>query len=192
MIKELEERIQEEAIIKEGYEVNVDAIFSQYVEVSLLEKLADEWIKRFKGFEITKIVTVESSGIALATLLATKLNVPVVIVKKTPELEVEDAYKSRIYSHQYHQSFTAYIKKKYLNKDDKVIIIDDFLSNGWAAEGMIQMIEEAGATVTGFGVAVEKGQRDGGKRLRAKGYKVESLAIIDDVTEDNKLVFRTI
>jgi xanthine phosphoribosyltransferase len=190
-MKDLEEIIGREAIVKEGHEVDVDAIFSQYVDVDLLLEMSLEWKKRFQGKHITKIVTVESSGIALATLFAAHLNVPVVIVKKTPELEVENAYTSRIYSHQYHQSFTAYILKRYLTQDDHIIFIDDFLSNGWAAEGIIKMVEDSGAKVEGVGVAVEKGQKNGGKKIRSMGYQVESLAIIDSVDENGHLVFKS-
>ncbi len=189
-MKELEERIQKDAYVDLANEVNVDSIFSQYVDVNLLNMMALEWANRFKNLKVTKLVTIESSGIALATLLAEKLNVPVIIVKKTPEFDVDDAYTTRIYSHQYHQSITAYIKKENLCRDDKVVIIDDFLSNGWAAEGMISMIEESGAKVLGMGVAVEKGTKAGGAKIKGKGIQLESLAIIDGVDEDGKITFR--
>jgi xanthine phosphoribosyltransferase len=187
---ELEKRIQEDAIINDDNEVNVDSIFSQYVDVNLLNQMASEWAKRFENLHITKLVTIESSGIALATLLANKINVPVVIVKKTPEFEVDDAYFTRIYSHQYHQSITAYILKKNLCRDDKVVIIDDFLSNGWAAEGMIGMIEESGAKVEGMGVAVEKAAKAGGAKIRGRGIQLESLAIIEGVDDSGKITFK--
>lgn len=186
----LEKRIQEDASINDDNEVNVDSIFSQYVDVSLLDEMACEWARRFENLKITKLVTVESSGIALASLLATKLNVPVVIVKKTPEFEVEDSYFTRIYSHQYHQSITAYIMKKNLCRDDKVVIIDDFLSNGWAAEGMISMIEESGAKVEAMGVAVEKATKAGGNKIRGRGIQLESLAIIEGVDDNGKITFK--
>lgn len=189
-MKELEERIQKDAYVDLANEVNVDSIFSQYVDVNLLNQMALEWANRFKNVKVTKLVTIESSGIALATLLAEKLNVPVIIVKKTPEFEVDDAYTTRIYSHQYHQSITAYIKKENLCRDDHVVIIDDFLSNGWAAEGMISMIEESGAKVEGMGVAVEKGTKAGGAKIKNRGIQLESLAIIDGVDEDGKITFR--
>ncbi|MCR5786493.1 MAG: xanthine phosphoribosyltransferase [Acholeplasmatales bacterium] len=188
-MKDLEERVQKDAIVNEGNEVDVDSIFSQYVDVNLLDEMANEWAFRFRNLKLTKIVTIESSGIALATLLAIKLNVPVVIVKKTPEFEVDDAYTARIYSHQYHQSITAYIMKQNLCRDDKVVIIDDFLANGWAAEGMISMIEESGAKVVAMGVAVEKAQKAGGQKIRAKGIQLESLSVITGVDESGKISF---
>jgi len=187
---ELERRIQEDAVINDDNEVNVDSIFSQYVDVHLLDAMATEWATRFQNLKITKLVTIESSGIALATLLATKLNCPLVIVKKTPEYEVDDAYTARIYSHQYHQSITAYIMKKNLCRDDKVVIIDDFLSNGWAAEGMIGMIEESGAKVEGMGVAVEKGTKAGGNKIKSRGIQLESLAVIEGVDENGNITFK--
>ncbi len=189
-MEDLEKRIITDAVINDDNEVNVDAIFSQYVDVTLLEEMAIEWAKRFKDLNINKIITIESSGIALATLLATKLKCPVVIVKKTPEFEVEDAYTARIYSHQYHQSITAYIAKKNISRTDRVVIIDDFLSNGWAAEGMINMIEESGAKVVGMGVAVEKGTKSGGTKIKSRGIQLESLAIIDGVDEKGVITFR--
>lgn len=189
-MKELEERIIKDAHVDAANEVNVDAIFSQYVDISLLRAMADEWAKRFSNLKVTKLVTIESSGIALATLLALKLNVNLIIVKKTPEFDIPDSYTTRIYSHQYHQSITAYIKKENLERKDSVVIIDDFLSNGWAAEGMISMIEESGAHVVGMGVAVEKGNKAGGNKIRSKGIQLESLSIIDGVSDDGKITFR--
>lgn len=189
-MKELEDKIIKEAHIDLANEVNVDAIFSQNVDISLLSKMACEWADRFKDLNITKVITIESSGIALATLLAEKLNVNLVIVKKTPEFEVDDSYTTRIYSHQYHQSITAYIKKNNLDRNDRVVIIDDFLSNGWAAEGMISMIESSGAKVVAMGVAVEKGNKSGGAKIRGKGIILESLSIIDGVSRDGVITFR--
>lgn len=189
-MKELEDKIIKEAHIDLANEVNVDAIFSQNVDIKLLSSMAKEWAKRFSNLNITKVITIESSGIALATLLASELNVDLIIVKKTPEFEVEDSYTTRIYSHQYHQSITAYIKKNNLDKNDRVVIIDDFLSNGWAAEGMISMIESSGAHVVGMGVAVEKGNKSGGAKIRSKGIQLESLSIIDGVSKDNVITFR--
>lgn len=186
----IEQEIQKRGKVLPGNVLKVNSFLNHQLDPYLLNIMAGEWTKLFKNDNITKIVTIEASGIALAILTGLKLNVPVVFAKKSNSKNIGDVYKSKIHSYTRDQDFDQ-IEKQFIYKDDIVLIIDDFLANGSATLGMIDIINQAGAKLAGVGIAIEKGFQNGGEILRDKGVRVESLAIISSMDEKTgKIIFK--
>lgn len=188
----LEERILRDGIVKEGNVLKVDSFLNHQMDISLFEQMGEEFKKRFAGKEINKIVTIEASGIGIACVVAKYFNVPVVFAKKSKSINIEgDMYVAEVESFTHKCKNQVIVSKKFLSPEDKVLIIDDFLANGCALQGLISIITEAGASVKGIGIAIEKGFQMGGKLIRNLGYQLESLAIVDSMNADTKeIVFR--
>lgn len=188
----LEERILRDGIVKEGNVLKVDSFLNHQMDISLFEQMGEEFKKRFAGKEINKIVTIEASGIGIACVVAKYFNVPVVFAKKSKSINIEgDMYVAEVESFTHKCKNQVIVSKKFLSPEDKVLIIDDFLANGCALQGLISIITEAGASVEGIGIAIEKGFQIGGKLIRNLGYQLESLAIVDSMNADTKeIVFR--
>lgn len=187
----IEQEIQKRGKVLPGNVLKVNSFLNHQLDPYLLNIMAGEWTKLFKNDNITKIVTIEASGIALAILTGLKLNVPVVFAKKSNSKNIGDVYKSKINSYTRDQDFDIQIEKQFIYKDDIVLIIDDFLANGSATLGMIDIINQAGAKLAGVGIAIEKGFQNGGEILRDKGVRVESLAIISSMDEKTgKIIFK--
>ena len=188
----LEERILRDGIVKEGNVLKVDSFLNHQMDISLFEQMGEEFKKRFAGKEINKIVTIEASGIGIACVVAKYFNVPVVFAKKSKSLNIEgDMYVAEVESFTHKCKNQVIVSKKFLSPEDKVLIIDDFLANGCALQGLISIITEAGASVEGIGIAIEKGFQMGGRLIRNLGYQLESLAIVDSMNADTKeIVFR--
>ena len=188
----LEERILRDGIVKEGNVLKVDSFLNHQMDISLFEQMGEEFKKRFAGKEIHKIVTLEASGIGIACVVAEYFNVPVVFAKKSKSINIEgDMYVAEVESFTHKCKNQVIVSKKFLSPEDKVLIIDDFLANGCALQGLISIITEAGASVEGIGIAIEKGFQMGGKLIRNLGYQLESLAIVDSMNADTKeIVFR--
>ena len=178
----LEEKILAEGCVKQGNVLKVDNFLNHQIDIDIMRQIAYEFKRRFKGEAVTKILTIESSGIAIAVLLADLYDVPVVFAKKSKTVNsTDDKYVSRAYSFTHKTMNEVFVSKPYIQKDDKILIVDDFLADGQAMSALIDIVHQAGATVTGLGVAIEKGQQDGGKILRSQGYHLESIAVIDDM-----------
>lgn len=188
----LEERILRDGIVKEGNVLKVDSFLNHQMDISLFEQMGEEFKKRFAGKEINKIVTIEASGIGIACVVAKYFNVPVVFAKKSKSINIEgDMYVAEVESFTHKCKNQVIVSKKFLSPEDKVLIIDDFLANGCALQGLISIITEAGASVEGIGIAIEKGFQMGGKLIRNLGYQLESLTIVDSMNADTKeIVFR--
>ena len=181
----LEERILRDGIVKEGNVLKVDSFLNHQMDISLFEQMGEEFKKRFAGKEINKIVTIEASGIGIACVVAKYFNVPVVFAKKSKSINIEgDMYVAEVESFTHKCKNQVIVSKKFLSPEDKVLIIDDFLANGCALQGLISIITEAGASVEGIGIAIEKGFQMGGKLIRNLGYQLESLAIVDSMNAD--------
>ncbi len=181
-MKLLEQRIVKDGKIKEGNVLKVDSFLNHQIDVSLLNELGKEFKRRFEGEKITKILTIEASGIGIACIAAQHFGVPVVFAKKTQTKNIAgDTYKSRVESFTHGRVYDIIVSKEFLNKDDRVLIIDDFLAKGSALNGLAELVTNAGATIVGAGIAIEKGFQDGGELIRNRGIRVESLAIIDEM-----------
>ena len=184
-MKILEDRIRKDGIITENEIVKVDSFINHQVDPVLYDQMADEFIAHFKDKKINKVVTIESSGIAMALAVARKLNVPFVFAKKTESVNLHgDVYSAKIISYTHFREYDVIVSKKFLNEDDHVLILDDFLANGSALRGLLSICKQAGAKVSGIGIIIEKTWQRGGKELRAQGYEIESLAKIKNITEN--------
>ncbi len=189
-MKLLEDRIRKEGRVLDGNIVKVDGFLNHKVDIKLMKELAQEFKKRFNTEGLTAVLTVEASGIALATVCAEEFGVPLIFAKKAKSDNIEGGlYKSEIYSYTYKRKFPLILSKEWLSSKDKVIIIDDFLANGEALRGLIDIVTQSGAQILGIGVAVEKGFQPGGNKIRAMGYNLQSLAIIDKADESG-FIFR--
>lgn len=188
----LEQRIRKDGIVKAGNVLKVDSFLNHQIDVELLNEIGKEFARIFSDVKITKILTVEASGIAIAAIVAQYFKVPIVFAKKTQSINIDGSvYTSKIESFTHKRVYDVIVSKKYLSSEDHVLIVDDFLANGCAANGLIEIIKEAGAVLEGVGIIIEKGQQDGGKRLREQGIRVESLAIIDSMNDETgEIVFR--
>ena len=192
-MKLLEDIITSEGKVYPGNILKVDAFLNHQIDVSLLDRLGNEFYQRFKDKEITKILTIEASGIAIACAAARLFEVPVVFAKKSQSLNIgNDVYVTRISSYTYNKDYDVTVSRAYLGSDDKVLLIDDFIAVGNAMKGLIEICEQAGATIEGIGICIEKGFQNGGEDLRKMGYDLQSLAIVDSMSEDGKIVFRQI
>ncbi len=178
----LEERILKDGIIKEGNVLKVDSFLNHQMDVKLLDEIGEEFYRRFKDKPVTKVLTIEASGIAIAYAAARCFGVPMVFAKKSKSINIDgDMYTAEVESFTHKNKNTVIVSKKFLNENDRVLIIDDFLANGCALQGLISIAESAGATVEGIGIVIEKGFQYGGRTIRNLGYHLESLAIVDSM-----------
>ena len=183
-MQQLKERILREGRVLPGDIIKVDGFLNHRVDTALMGAIADEFAKYFDVKDITMVLTAEASGIALATICAQRYGVPMVFAKKAKSDNIEGGlYQSDIFSYTYKKKVTLLVSQDWITKDDKVLIIDDFMATGYAMRGLIDIVNKAGATLAGIGVAVEKGFQDGGDSLRREGYPIKSLAIIDSVDD---------
>lgn len=191
-MKLLEERIARDGIVKEGNVLKVDSFLNHQMDTALFSALGEEWARLFADAPINKILTIEASGIGIACVAAQHFGVPVVFAKKSQSINLDGAmYSSKIESFTHKRVYDVIVSKKFLGPEDHVLIIDDFLANGCAVLGLIDIIKAAGATLEGVGIAVEKGFQQGGKKLREIGVRVESLAIVDAMdAESGAITFR--
>jgi len=181
----LEEKILTDGNIKPGNILKVDNFLNHQIDIDIMRQIAYEFKRRFKGKEVTKILTIEASGIAIATLLADLYDVPVVFAKKGETANsTDDKYISHAYSFTHKKMNNVFVSKPYMLAEDKVLIVDDFLADGQAMTALIDIVHQAGATVVGCGAAIEKGVQQGGKKLREQGYHVESIAILDEMDHE--------
>ena len=188
----LEKRIIKDGIVREGNVLKVDSFLNHQIDVPLLEHMGSEFKKRFAGNEITKILTIEASGIGIACIVARYFNVPVLFAKKSQSVNVDgDKYCADVYSFTHKCTNHVFVSKKYIEKGEKILIIDDFLANGAALLGLTEICRQAQAEVVGIGIAIEKGFQDGGKIIREKGFQLESIAIVDAMdAKTGKITFR--
>ena len=188
----VEERILKDGVVKCGNVLKVDSFLNHQIDVALLDEIACEFLRRFAGNTITKVLTIEASGIAIACAVARQLGVPVVFAKKSKSINLDgDSYVAEVESFTHKKTNQVIVSKKYLNENDHVLIVDDFLANGCALQGLISIVDSADATVEGLGIVIEKGFQEGGYRLRNLGYRLESLAIVESMDlETGAITFR--
>ena len=188
----LEERILKDGIVKEGNVLKVDSFLNHQMDVALLDEIGKEFHRRFADKQITKVLTIEASGIAIAYAVARCFGVPMVFAKKAKSINIDgDVYTAEVESFTHKNKNTVLVSKRFLSAEDKVLIVDDFLANGCALQGLISITEAAGASVEGIGIAIEKGFQYGGRSIRNLGYQLESLAIVESMDPKNKtVVFR--
>lgn len=178
----LEERILKDGIVREGNVLKVDSFLNHQMDVALLDKIGAELKRRFSDKSINKILTIEASGIGIACMAARHFDVPVVFAKKSQSINIDgDVYAAEVESFTHRCRNMVIVSKKYLNPQDRVLIIDDFLANGCALQGLISIVGQAGGTVEGIGIAIEKGYQAGGRTIRNLGYHLESLAIVESM-----------
>lgn len=191
-MKLLEKRIRQDGILKEGNVLKVDNFLNHQMDIELFNEMGKEWKKLFADKNINKVLTIEASGIGIACIVAQYFNVPVVFAKKAQSINIDgEVYSTKIESFTHKKVYDVIVSKKYIGPEDHVLIIDDFLANGCALQGLIQLVEDAGATVEGIGIAIEKGFQQGGEIIRNKGIKLESLAIVDGMNpETGEIIFR--
>ena len=176
----LEQRIIRDGIVKPGNVLKVDSFLNHQMDIALLDETGREFRRRFADKKITKVLTIEASGIAIAYPVAREFGVPMVFAKKSKSINIDgDMYVAEVESFTHKKVNQVIVSKRFLSPEDHVLIIDDFLANGCALQGLISIVESAGATVEGLGIAIEKGFQDGGYRLRNLGYQLESLAIVE-------------
>ena len=181
-MKLLEDRIRRDGHIGAGNVLKVDCFLNHQIDVPFISALGEEFYRLYKDAGITKILTIEASGIGIACLTAMHFGVPVLFAKKTPTNNIYgDIYTAEVYSYTHERTYTIYVSRQFLTPDDRVLIIDDFLANGYALQGLISIVHDAGATVEGIGIAIEKGFQIGGQVIRNLGYHLESLAIVESM-----------
>lgn len=186
----LKERILKEGKVRNGDVLKVGTFLNHQIDIKLLEEIGKEFKKRFSDCDITKILTIESSGIAIACMAAQSFGVPVVFAKKNTTKNLDGGvYSSQIYSFTHGKTYNVVVSKEILLADDKVLIIDDFLANGKAVQGLANIVEKSGASLVGAGIVIEKSFEPGGKEVRGKGIRVESLAKISAMSPDGKIEF---
>lgn len=192
-MKLLEERIRRDGVVKPGNVLKVDSFLNHQMDVELFEEMGKEFRHLFPSEKINKILTIEASGIGIACIAAQYFHVPVVFAKKSQSINLDgEQYTTKIESFTHKRIYDVIVSKKYLGKEDHVLIIDDFLANGCAVAGLIDLIHSAGASIEGVGIAIEKGFQEGGSLLRSKGVRVESLAIIDKMNDETgEITFRS-
>ena len=184
-MKLLEERIRKDGIVKTGNVLKVDSFLNHQMDVELFNEMGKEFKRLFGDRPINKILTIEASGIGIACVVAQHFQVPVVFAKKAKSINLDgEMYTTKIESFTHKKVYDVIVAKKFLNKEDHVLIIDDFLANGCAVAGLIDLIQSAGATVEGVGIAIEKGFQQGGDIIRGKGIRVESLAIVESMDDE--------
>ena len=192
-MKLLEERIRKDGTVKAGNVLKVDSFLNHQMDIDLFNEMGKEWARLFADRKITKILTVEASGIGIAYVAAQHFHVPVVFAKKSQSVNIDgEVYSTKIESFTHKRVYDVIVSKKFLHPEDHILIIDDFLANGCALEGLIDIVNKAGASVEGVGIAVEKGFQKGGDLIRSKGIRVESLAIVESMDDKTgEIVFRS-
>ena len=190
-MKLLQDRIVADGKIEAGNILKVDSFLNHQIDVSLLEEIGQEFKRQFGDREVNKILTIEASGIAIACIAARYFNVPVVFAKKSRSLNIAgDVYTAKVESFTHKNTNDIIVSKKFLSPEDRILIVDDFLANGKAILGLCQLVEQAGATLVGAGVVIEKGFQDGGKRIREAGSDLRSLAILEEMDVNTGIRFR--
>ena len=191
-MKILEDRIRKDGVVKPGNVLKVDSFLNHRMDVGLFKEMGKEWKRLFADCPINKILTIEASGIGIACIVAEQFDVPVVFAKKSQSINLDgEMYSTKIESFTHKKTYDVIVSKKFLSADDHVLVIDDFLANGCAINGLIELIDEAGATLEGVGIAIEKGFQQGGKVIRDKGIRLESLAIVESMNDETgEIVFR--
>ena len=185
----LEERIARDGIVREGNVLKVDSFLNHQMDASLIDEIGKEFYKRFGDLGVTRILTIEASGIALAYSASRYFGVPFVFAKKSKSINLDaDVYVAEVESFTHKCTNQVVVSKKFIKPGDRVLIIDDFLANGCALNGLISIVESAGASVVGIGIAIEKGFQKGGEKIRSLGYRLESLAIIESMNASEKTV----
>ena len=188
----LQEKIVKDGVVKEGNILKVDSFLNHQMDIDLFNEMGKEWKKRFEGKQIDKILTIEASGIGIACIVAQHFGVPVVFAKKAQSINLDgDVYMAEVESFTHKNKNKVIVSKKFLQEGERVLIIDDFLANGCALQGLIQIVNAAGASVEGIGIAIEKGFQSGGRMIRNMGYQLESLAIVESMDwEKGTIQFR--
>jgi len=188
----LEERIIKDGVVKPGNVLKVESFLNHQMDIALMDQIAEEFKRRFADKPINKILTIEASGIGIACSVARVFNTPMVFAKKSKSINIDgEMYVAEVESFTHKNTNQVIVSKKFLSPDDHVLIVDDFLANGCALNGLISIVESAGATVEGLGIVIEKGFQEGGKNLREKGYHLESLAIVESMdAETGSIEFR--
>ena len=188
----LEERILKDGIVKPGNVLKVDSFLNHQMDIALMEEVGREFKRRFGHKQVTKVMTIEASGIGIAAFVAREFGVPMVFAKKSKSINIDgDMYVAEVESFTHKNKNQVIVSKKYLKEGESVLIIDDFLANGCALQGLISIVESAGATVVGCGIVIEKGFQVGGEKIRKMGYQLESLAIVDAMdAETGTITFR--
>lgn len=178
----LEEKILRDGVIKPGNILKIDSFLNHQIDIDIMRQMAYELKRRFRGVEVNKVLTIEASGIAIATMLGNLYDVPVVFAKKNETANsTDDKYMSKAYSFTHKKQNNVFVSRPYLHATDKVLIVDDFLADGQAVHALIDLVHQAGGKVAGIGIAVEKGQQQGGRILREEGYRLESIAIVESM-----------
>ena len=192
-MKLLEERIRKDGTVKAGNVLKVDSFLNHQMDIDLFNEMGKEWARLFADRKITKILTVGASGIGIACVAAQHFHVPVVFAKKSQSVNIDgEVYSTKIESFTHKRVYDVIVSKKFLHPEDHILIIDDFLANGCALEGLIDIVNKAGASVEGVGIAVEKGFQKGGDLIRSKGIRVESLAIVESMDDKTgEITFRS-
>ena len=188
----LEARILKDGVVKEGNVLKVDSFLNHQMDVALMNEIGAEFYKRFQGKPINKVLTIEASGIAIAYAVAQQFQVPLLFAKKSKSINIAgDVFTAEVESFTHKNKNTVVVSKQFLSENDRVLIIDDFLANGCALQGLISIVDQAGGTVEGIGIAIEKGFQMGGQVIRNLGYHLESLAIVESMNhETEEIVFR--
>lgn len=191
-MKLLEERIRKDGVVKEGNVLKVDSFLNHQIDISLYNEMGKEFKRLFADRRINKILTIEASGIGIACVAAQYFDVPVVFAKKSQSINIDGTvYSTMITSFTHKRDYQVIVSKKFIGPEDHVLIIDDFLANGCALNGLIELVEDAGATVEGIGIAVEKGFQEGGRLIRERGMNLHSLAIVESMdASTGEVVFR--
>ena len=192
-MKLLEERIRKDGTVKAGNVLKVDSFLNHQMDIDLFNEMGKEWARLFADRKITKILTVEASGIGIACVAAQHFHVPVVFAIKSQSVNIDgEVYSTKTESFTHKRVYDVVVSKKFLHPEDHILIIDDFLANGCALEGLIDIVNKAGASVEGVGIAVEKGFQKGGDLIRSKGIRVESLAIVESMDDKTgEITFRS-
>lgn len=188
----LKERIRKDGVVKEGNVLKVDSFLNHQMDTALFNEIGKEFKRLFADKEINKILTIEASGIGIACIVAQHFHVPVVFAKKTQSINIDgEVYSTKIESFTHKKVYDVIVSKKFLDQTDRVLIIDDFLANGYALKGLIELVRDAGASVEGTGIVIEKGFQAGGELIRSMGVQLESLAIVESMdATTGEIVFR--
>jgi len=185
----LEEKILTDGIVKPGNILKVDSFLNHQIDIDILRQIAHEFKRRFEGVEVDKILTIEASGIAIAALVGSIFNVPMVFAKKEATVNsTDDKYMSRAYSFTHKRTTNVLVSRPYLKPGERVLIVDDFLADGQAVNALIDIVNQAGGEVAGIGIVIEKGYQNGGSQFREKGYRLESIAIIDSMDSETQTI----
>lgn len=186
----LKARIRKDGIVRGSDVLKVDSFLNHQMDIALFQEMGKEWAKRFEDAGVNKILTIEASGIGIAAIVAQSFDSPVVFAKKSQSKNISgDVYTTKVTSFTHDRVYDVIVNKRFLNEEDRVLIIDDFLANGAALTGLIDLVKQSGATLVGCGIAIEKAFQPGGANLRAQGVRIESLARVASMSEDEGVIF---